>query len=172
MADFIRPEVKAMAWRFRDVIVAVGVLVWGIWLAYGGLGIVPWIGYALILLGVVLLIAGLQRARFRQGSDGPGIVQITERRLAYFGPLDGGVMDIADITTLAFDPGGHPAPHWVLTGPDAREIAIPTTARGAELLFDTFSILPGMRADKMLGVLSEPPDQRVVIWSRPSRLLQ
>jgi len=172
MSDFIRPEVKALAWRFRDVIVAGFVAAWGLWLAVTGLGIVPWIGYALIALGAILLLAGFQRARFRQGSDGPGVVQITERRLAYFGPLDGGVMDIADVTKLVFDPSGHPAPHWVLTGPEAREIAIPTTASGAELLFDTFSSLPGMQTEKMLGVLSDPPDQRVVIWSRPSRLLQ
>jgi len=171
MADFFRPEAKAALWRFRDVIVAGAVGALGVWLVFYGGGFLPWLGYIFLALAAVLLVAGLQRARFRQGNDGPGVVQITERRLAYFGPLNGGVMDLTDISMLAFDPGGHPAPHWVITGPENREIAIPTTARGAEALFDTFSALPGMRAEKLLSVLSGQPDQRVVIWSRPRHLL-
>jgi hypothetical protein len=171
MSDFFRPEAKAAIWRFRDVIIGGAVGLLGVWLALAGRGFLPWLGYIFLILAVVLLVAGFQRARFRQGNDGPGVVQITERRLAYFGPLDGGVMDLTDISMLAFDPDGHPDPHWLITGPENREIAIPTTARGAEALFDTFSALPGMRTDKLLGVLSTRPDQRVVIWSRPRHLL-
>lgn len=172
MSDFFRPEAKATLWRWRDVIVAGAVGLLGLWLTLTGFGIVLWLGIAFLLMAVGLLIAGLQRVRFRQGSDGPGVVQITERRLAYFGPLSGGVMDITDILRLTFDPSGHPAPYWVLTGPDAREIAIPITAKGAEALFDTFSSLPGIRTEKLLRVLSDPPAQRDVIWQRPRDLLQ
>jgi hypothetical protein len=172
MADFFRPEAKALIWRFRDVWGALSVLGLGIWWAITGLGFVQWLGFAIAALGAMLLVAGVQRGRFRQGSDGPGIVQITERRLAYFGPLDGGVMDINDLSRLSFDPTGHPAPYWILTGPEEGDIAIPTTATGAEALFDAFSSLPGIQTEKMLGVLSDPPDHRVVIWSRPVHLLQ
>lgn len=171
MADFIRPELKAAAWRLRDVLTAVCICGLGAWLVYGGRGVLPWLGWIFLALGVALLIAGIQRTRFRQGDDGPGVVQITERRLAYFGPLDGGVVDINDISMLAFDPGGHPAPHWVITGPENRQIAIPTTAKRAELLFDTFSSLPDIKTERLLAVLSDPPDQRVVLWSRPRHLL-
>jgi hypothetical protein len=172
MADFFRPEAKALIWRFRDVWGALSVLGLGIWWAITGLGFVQWLGFAIAALGAMLLVAGVQRGRFRQGSDGPGIVQITERRLAYFGPLDGGVMDINDLSRLSFDPTGHPAPYWILTGPEEGDIAIPTTATGAEALFDAFSSLPGIQTEKMLGVLSDPPEHRVVIWSRPVHLLQ
>ena len=172
MADFFRPEAKATIWRFRDVWGALAVLGLGAWWAATGLGFVQWLGYIIAGLGVVLLIAGIQRGRFRQGTDGPGVVQITERRLAYFGPLDGGVLDIADMSRLSFDPTGHPAPYWVLTGPEARDLSIPTTATGAEALFDVFSALPDLKTEKLLGVLSDPPDHRVVIWSRPVNLLQ
>ena len=172
MADFFRPEAKATIWRFRDVWGALAVLALGAWWSVTGLGFVEWLGYIIAALGVVLLIAGIQRGRFRQGSDGPGVVQITERRLAYFGPLDGGVMDIQDMSRLSFDPSGHPAPYWILTGPEARDLSIPTTATGAEALFDVFSALPDLKTEKLLGVLSDPPDHRVVIWSRPVNLLQ
>lgn len=171
MADFFRPEAKAAIWRFRDVWGSLIVLALDAWWAWTGIGFVRWLGYIIAVLGVMLLIAGIQRGRFRQGSDGPGVVQITERRLAYFGPLDGGVMDIADVSRLSFDPSGHPAPHWVLTGPEARDLAIPTTATGAEALFDVFATLPDLKTEKLLGVLSHPPDHRVVIWSRPVNLL-
>ena len=172
MADFFRPEAKQTIWRYRDVWGALAVLGLGLWWALTGLGFVQWLGYIIAALGCVLLIAGVQRGRFRQGSDGPGIVQITERRLAYFGPLDGGVMDITDMSRLSFDPTGHPAPYWVLTGPEARDLSIPTTATGAEALFDVFSALPELKTEKLLGVLSDPPDHRVVIWQRPVNLLQ
>jgi hypothetical protein len=172
MADFFRPEAKALIWRFRDVWGALSVLGLGIWWAITGLGFVQWLGFAIAALGAMLLVAGVQRGRFRQGSDGPGIVQITERRLAYCGPLDGGVMDINDLSRLSFDPTGHPAPYWILTGPEEGDIAIPTTATGAEALFDAFSSLPGIQTEKMLGVLSDPPEHRVVIWLRPVHLLQ
>ncbi|MEL6571730.1 MAG: hypothetical protein AAFQ64_08740 [Pseudomonadota bacterium] len=171
MAEFIRPEAKATLWRWRDVIVAFVVAGLGLWLVLRGFGFVPWIGGAFLVLGVVLGVTGVQRARFRQGDDGPGVVQITERRLAYFGPLNGGVVDIGDISALAFDPEGHPAPYWIVTGPENREIAVPINAKGAEALFDTFALLPGIRTEKLLGVLDQPPDQRVVIWSRPRHLL-
>jgi hypothetical protein len=172
MAEFFRPEAKALIWRFRDVWGALVVLALGVYWAITGLGFVTWLGYIIAAVGVMLLVAGVQRGRFRQGSDGPGIVQITERRLAYFGPLSGGVMDINDLSRLSFDPTGHPAPYWVLTGPEADDIAIPTTATGAEALFDTFSSLPGIKTEAILGVLSDPPEHRVVIWSRPVHLLQ
>ena len=171
MADFFRPEAKATIWRLRDVWGALAVLGLGLWWSWTGLGFVQWLGYAIAVLGAVLLVAGIQRGRFRQGSDGPGVVQITERRLAYFGPLDGGVMDINDLSRLSFDPSGHPAPYWVLTGPEARDLSIPTTATGAEALFDVFSALPDLKTEKLLSVLSDPPDHRVVIWSRPVHLL-
>lgn len=171
MADFFRPEAKAILWRLRDVWGALAVLGLGVWWSWTAFGFVQWLGYAIAVLGVVLLVAGIQRGRFRQGSDGPGVVQITERQLAYFGPLDGGVMDINDLSRLSFDPTGHPAPYWVLTGPEARDLSIPTTATGAEALFDVFAALPDLKTEKLLGVLSDPPDHRVVIWSRPVHLL-
>jgi len=171
MADFIRPELKASLWRFRDALIGAGVSILALWMIFAGRGFVPWLGYVVLALGVVMSIAGVQRARFRQGDDGPGVVQIAERRLAYFGPLDGGTVDLENIAMLAFEPVGYPVPHWIVTGPENRDLAIPITARGAEALFDTFSALPGMRTEQLLSVLQDRPAQRVVIWSRPRHLL-
>ena len=90
MADFLRPEARAFLWRWRDVWVGLAVVGLGIWWGLRSFGPVSWLGYLLVAAGVVWAIAGIQRARFRQDGDGPGVVQIRERRLGYFGPLDGG----------------------------------------------------------------------------------
>lgn len=172
MAEFIRPEAKATLWKYREALFALGVAAFGIWVIVIGHGVVPWIGAVFVLLGAVLLVAGVQRARFRQGDNGPGVVQITERRLTYFGPLNGGGIDVGDIMSVGFDPTGHPAPYWVLRDPQNAEIAIPVSAKGAEMLFDTFALLPGMQTDAVLQVLETPPNQRVVIWSRSGHILQ
>lgn len=172
MADFFRPEARAVIWRWRDVIVACCIMTLGLWWAWGSFGILRWLGAALTVFGAVLIFTGFQRARFRQGAGGPGVVQLDERRLSYFGPLSGGMIALEDISKLEFDPFGHPAPHWVVTGPELAQIAIPTTAEGAEALFDVFAGLPGIRTEALLTVLSRTPDTRVVIWERVRPLLQ
>lgn len=171
MADFFRPEARAFLWRWRDVIGAFVIFAMGLWWATDGIGLVRWLGAILIGLGAVLVYTGTQRARFRQGADGPGVVQIVERRIGYFGPLTGGALDLDDLTMLELDGTARPDPHWILTGVEHNRVAIPVTAKGAELLFDAFACLPGIRTEKMLTVLERTPDQRIVIWRKTQPLL-
>jgi len=98
-------------------------------------------------------------------------VQIRERRFAYFGPLDGGVMDVDDLSKLEIDPSSHPAPSWVLTGVGGQRLAIPINATGAEELFDVFAALPNIQTNVVLDVLSRTPDARVTVWQRTKPLL-
>lgn len=171
MADFFRPEVRAFFWRWREVLLAGAVLFLGLWWAFGGVGITVWLGYIVIVIGAAWAWAAVQRARFAQDGDGPGVVQIRERRLAYFGPLDGGVMDVEDLMMLELDPASYPDPSWILTGMGQQRIAIPINAANAEGLFDVFAALPGIRTGAVLDVLSRTPDARVIVWSRSKPLL-
>jgi len=171
MGDFFRPEVRAFFWRWREVLLAGVVLLLGIWWALSGVGINVWLGYIFCLIGIGWCIAGVQRARFAQDGDGPGVVQIRERRLAYFGPLDGGIMDVADLSRLEIDPASHPDPSWVLTSIEGQILNIPINAKGAEDLFDVFAGLPDIKTNTVLDVLSHTPDARVTVWSRVKPLL-
>ena len=171
MSDFIRPEARRALWRFRDTLGGLALALLGGWLALGGLGITRWIGLILAVVGLAWAVAGVQRARFRQGDDGPGVVQIRERRLGYFGPLEGGVLDLDDIARLEFDPTGHPSAYWVVGGRDGQRLAIPVDAAGAEGLFDLFSALPGIRMQPLLDVLTHPPAGRRLLWERRPTLL-
>lgn len=171
MGDFFRPEVRAFFWRWREVLLAGVVMALGLWWALGGIGITVWLGYVFVLIGVGWAVAAVQRARFAQDGDGPGVVQIRERRLAYFGPLDGGVMDTEDLTMLELDPVSHPEASWVLTGVGGQRIAIPINAKGSDDLFDVFAALPGIKTETVLDVLTRTPDARVIVWSRVKPLL-
>ena len=171
MDDFFRPEVRAFFLHWREVIFAGALAFFGIWWALTGIGITQWLGVVFSVLGVAWAVAALQGARFAQDGDGPGVVQIRERRLAYFGPLDGGVMDVADLSKLEIDPTSHPDPSWVLTSIEGQVIAIPINAAGAEDLFDVFAALPDIKTHTVLDVLSHTPDARVTVWSRVKPLL-
>jgi len=171
MGYFIRPEISAVIMRWREVFLAGGVLLLGLWWALTGVGINVWLGYIFCAIGIGWGIAGIQRARFAQDGDGPGVVQIRERRLAYFGPLDGGIIDVADLSRLEIDPSSYPEPSWILTSIEGNSLTIPINAKGSEDLFDVFATLPDIKTATVLDVLSRTPDARVTVWSRVKPLL-
>ena len=170
MASFLRPDARDAIWRWREVLVGVAIAGIGLWWLATFYPPVRWVGWAILAIGVGGAIAGLQRARFRQPGIGPGVVQVVERRLAYFGPLTGGAMDVEDLTRLVLDPTGRPA-HWRLTGVGGQEIEIPVNAKGVDALFDLFAALPGIDTTAMLDVLTRTPDARVTVWERQRPLL-
>jgi hypothetical protein len=171
MADFFRPEIRALFWRWREVLAAAAVMIFGLWWGARGVGVTLWLAYLVAAIGAIWAIAAVQRARFAQNGEGPGVVHLREGRLAYYGPLDGGMMDLDDLTELALDPSSYPGPSWILTGMGGQRLAIPVNAAGADALFDVFAGLPGIRTHAVLDVLSRTPDALVVIWSRARPVL-
>jgi hypothetical protein len=169
VAEFLRPEARAALWRWREVALAVVVLALGLRWGLTTFGALQIVGWALAVVGASLGVVALRRMRFAQGGGGPGVVQINERRLAYFGPLTGGVIDIDDLIRLELDATGHPA-HWRLTGPEVLEI--PVNAEGADALFDVFASLPGIQTARMLETLRRKPDGVTLIWRAPVRGVQ
>lgn len=159
----IRPEVKALATRWQEVLVGAAVVCLGLYWALWSGGLLMWIGWMVTALGAGLVVAGVQRARFRVGAGGPGVVQVVERRVQYFGPLNGGVVDLAAMTALWLDPTEKP-PHWVLRVPGQEALHIPLTAKGADQLFDAFASLPGIQTEHMLRQMQAQPVGPVVIW--------
>lgn len=165
--SFVRPEAQTALSRWRAVILSVILTMLGLWWAYVGVSPISWIGGALALLGVASLVAAIQRLRFGAGRDGPGVVQIDEGAIAYFGPLTGGVVALSNLTALSIDPSGKPA-HWVLAHSGGEDLYIPVTAKGADRLFDYFSALPGMRLDRLLAASRGGYDAPTQLWRRHS----
>lgn len=171
MSDFLRPAARAALWRWREALAGGAVGFFGLWWLATFHAPVRWLGWAILLGGLGFALAGLQRGRFRQAGDGPGVVRVIEGRIGYFGPLTGGAVDIADLVRLEHDGTAHP-PHWILTGPDLSPLAIPVAASGAEALFDAFARLPGIDTRALLAAQSGGPGARAVIWEKRPTLLQ
>ncbi|MCA0905932.1 hypothetical protein LCM27_05925 [Ruegeria marisrubri] len=167
--SFIRPEAKLALWRWREVLVAGFVLILGLSWINGPGGLLGWVGWLLVAVAIALAVIGVQRARFRTGTGGQGVVTVDEGQITYFGPLDGGIIATREIERLALDPTSTPA-HWVLEQPGQAVLHIPVNAEGAEALFDVFSALPGLKTEHMLAELNGGSAHPVVIWERtPSR---
>lgn len=162
--SLIRPKAAQALIRWRDPLIGAAVLALGLyWGFFTGGGLLHWVGYVVALGGCALIVAGLQRLRFRRGGGGPGIVAITEGQISYFGPLNGGAVALSELDALSLDPTEKPA-HWILVQPGQPALHIPVTASGADALFDTFATLPGIRTEHMLRQLQQGAAAPVLIW--------
>lgn len=164
--SFIRPEISEGLWRWRESLAGFVVAALGVWFAVAGNGLVQMVGFSMVVAAAVLMFAGFQRARFRVSSGGPGVVEVDEGQVTYFGPQDGGTVAIRQLDMVELDPKARPTSAWVLTEPGQPPLTIPTTAEGAEALFDVFASLDGIRTERMLAELQKAPKRRVVIWQR------
>ncbi|MFS4581999.1 hypothetical protein [Phaeobacter sp. C3_T13_0] len=165
--SFIRPEARAALWRWRELIAAAGLGGLGLIWALGSFGLVALMGWVLIGLGLIVSIIGVQRMRFRLGGAGPGVVQVDEGQIAYFGPLTGGAIALSELERLTLDHAAKPA-HWLLDQPGQLALAIPVNATNSDALFDAFATLPGLRTERMLAELHKSGVHQVVIWERAS----
>ena len=169
--SFIRPEAARALSRWRETLVGLGVAAFGTLLVLTSYGLVWGIGVALAVAGALLALAGIQRARFRRGGEGPGMVQVLEGQVTYFGPFGGGSVSSGDLSRIELEPGGSASPSWVVTAGYGDSLRIPVDAAGAEALFDVFAGLPGLDTEAMLKMLETPPSHRVTVWQRARTLL-
>lgn len=164
--SFVRPAANQVIRRWREALVGAAILLIGLYWSFGVTpGLLTWVGYICALIGSALLFAGIQKGRARLGGGGPGVVQVVERRVGYFGPLNGGIVDVDAITSLSFDPTEHP-PHWVITHEAGPALHIPANAEGSDALFDVFSSLPGLSPGRIASVAGQEGGQAVVLWRR------
>lgn len=165
-----RPEALAALKRWREAIIAGGVILVGLWLGVSPGPVVGGVGYVIAAIGVALLVLALRRIRFSRPGDGPGVVTLDEGRIAYLGPYHGGTVAIRDMTRLALRraPGGQT---WVLAHPDG-VLTIPVNALGADVLFDAFSALDGLNMPQLLRALGDDTPGTVTLWTteRPPAL--
>lgn len=160
----IRPEARATLWQWREVLAGGVLLMLGAWWIYPQAGLMFYVGSAVAMVGAALMIAGLQRSRFRIRADGPGAVDVDEGQITYFGPLSGGAVAVRELRELALIRSGQ-SPHWRLMTRDT-VLFIPVNAAGTDDLFDAFTALPGLHTERMLAVLRDDSAHDTVIWQR------
>lgn len=174
----IRPAALATLARWREVAVSAGVILVGLWTATRGGPILAVAGLALAALGAGLTLTALRRMRFAQAITAPGLVEVVEGEVRYFGPSLGGAVSLADLTELRLlTLRGRRM--WRLKQSDGQALLIPVDAAGAEALYDGFTSLPGLDMGQLLTALgpqttgpglivTQTPDM-ALIWHRKGK---
>jgi len=160
----IRPELRIALGRWREVIAATCLALFGAWLiALGGWLLGP-LGIGLALLAAAWGVVALRRLRFLRGIAAPGVVEIIEGQVGYYGPSFGGFVALADVTELRLsDVAGKR--NWRLKTRGAEVLMIPVDAAGADRLYDAFAALPGIDMAAVTAALDdENPPMR--LWKR------
>jgi hypothetical protein len=152
--------------HWREVIAATGAGAAGLWLmALGGWLLVP-VGLAVLVLAAGWAVIALRRLRFHRAVGAPGVVEVDEGQIGYFGPNFGGFLPIADLSELRLtDRDG--VQQWRLKTHDAQVLLIPVAATGADRLFDVFATLPGIDMAAVTTALARRPNP-TPIWTRPT----
>ena len=161
----IRPEAKRALWRWREVLFGITIAALGYLWVTSYFGLLRWLGIVLFIIGGALLYIGFQRGRFRSDQDGPGVIQVVEGQIAYFGPSEGGLVAIPDITRISLVTHNS-ARWWKLEQSALPTIYIPVTAKGTDQLFDAFATLPGLGIESMVQKLTQDTSQSILIWER------
>ncbi len=170
----VRPEILASLRVWREPLIWGGLTLvglWFIWRGYAGLEPLSFLlGLGCLAAGVGLLRDAVRRTRLSQNSPAEGVVLIDEARIGYFGPRDGGFIDLPAITAVEIVTRPHVPPDsshaWVLTGDDGARLVIPLGAEGAERLFDALSPLPGIDFDAGVAAVLGPGARRAIVWRK------
>lgn len=164
--SLIRPDAADGLKRWAEPLLAAALIGWGLWWGLTSLGVIKWLGFGLILLGGVLLILGIRRARFWKGADGVGHVEVDEGVISYFSPAGGGSLEVRDLQVIQLIQVGETSRMWQLKALMTPPLYVPVNASGAEALFDVFANLPGLDMQGLLARLNGPATNDVVIWRR------
>lgn len=166
--SLLRPEVTHWLRRWGEGIAAVAIFLLGFWLLWRGFSGYNWMSQA---LGVILTVVGglfffavFQRTRFFEETQGAGVVEVTERQITYLAHENGASVDLAALTRLELRTTIEHGRTWVLKQSEGPTLFIPTSANGAEKLFDAFTALPGFDPNHLVTALKSDSNQRDIIW--------
>jgi len=165
--SLIRPELVTTLKRWSEVLTGLGVAAFGLWALQARDTFFQGLAALVILAGIALAIIGWRRLRFHRDGTAPGVVQVVEGQISYYGPTDGGFIALGDLVELHLvDTGAS----WLLIAQDGTRLEIPVAAAGADALFDAFTRLPDLRMQAILDALDapDPPPARAV-WLHPAR---
>lgn len=166
--SLIRPEARATLWRARDLIAGAGGFVIGFYFLTSSAWPTKLLGGVLLVAGCALISVGLRRLRFPAGRDGPGVVEVDERQITYFGPSGGGAVSLdalAEVRIVTTGAGPlHTDLHWLFVGADGAVLQIPGDATGTEALFDALSALRGVDHAAAIAAFGSTEPASFTLW--------
>ena len=150
---------------WRETMVAIILAGLGLYWTTNSYGTLYFIGYGLLLFGIIFAYVGYQRACFKRKETGGGIVEFTEGQISYFGPKTGAIFSIEDIECLSIDKSNSSS-IWIIERTANYKVEIPTNVEGNEVLFDVFNSLEGFQIHQMLEALSSSRCNKTVLWQK------
>ena len=150
---------------WRETIVAIIFAGFGLYWTINSYGTLYFIGYGVLITGIIFAYVGYQRASFKRKETGGGIVEFTEGQISYFGPKTGAIFSIEDIECLSIDKSNSSS-IWIIERIADYKVEIPTNVEGNEVLFDVFNSLEGFQIHQMLEVLSSSRCNKTVLWQK------
>lgn len=167
--SYLRPEVVAGLARWREVIASAAALTIGGWLLWlGGWFLMP-LGVVVCVLAVAWGLIAVRRLRFLRGVAAPGMVEVDEGQIGYFGPTFGGFVALSDLSEVRLSVL-HGARHWRLKTTAGEVLLVPVGAAGAEKLYDAFAVLPGIDMARLAAALDRGAET-LPLWRRASASL-
>jgi len=169
--SLIRPDLAARLHRHREAIGAALAMAAGLWLATRGGWLLGALGGAVMLAGAGLLWSALQRVRFAPKDAGPGVVEVVEGQIGWFGPGIGGFVSLAELAELGLVTV-QGLRVWRFRQGDGQLLLVPVNARGAGRIYDALTALPGIDGTRLLTALESPADTPL-IWRRdPAQVIR
>ena len=172
--NFIRPELRATLWRWREVILCAILILFGIRMLgqgwAGGSFFQTTLGLILSVLFAVLMSYAVLRAKLTKPIKAAGVVEITEREVGYLTPEGGAFVSLDDLTRLEIISTDRRSQDnetfWLLTHTAGPALLIPASAKGAEKLFDAFAALPKVDFELAARSMGGTESDRAVIWEK------
>ncbi|MDW4550173.1 hypothetical protein R5H32_12490 [Defluviimonas sp. D31] len=162
--SLIRPEVRAQFGRWREVISAAATGLFALWLFWLG----GWFLQGLGVIGAALALGwgviALRRLRFLRSVAAPGVVEVDEGQVGYWGPSFGGFVALADLVEVRLTEF-HGTRQWRLRTASGEVLTVPVDAAGAEKLYDAFAALPGIDMAALTAALDRGVET-LPLWKR------
>lgn len=170
VGPLVRPELRAQASRWSEAVVAAAILLAGLWLALRGGWFFAALGGLVLLVGLSLLIGAVRRLPFRRQVAAPGLVEVDEGAIRYYGAeILGGeiaLRDLVEIRLLRLKGRGN----WRLRSASGEALLVPVDAAGSDALAHAFTALPDLdmgTVSAALAHVARQSDAVRTVWRRP-----
>ncbi len=170
--SFVRPEVVEALVRWREALLGVLLFLCGGWFVLTGYGLFSIGGWIAVAVGALLVWEGVLRSQFPRQGGGPGVVDIDERQITWFGPTGGGSVSLDALSLIAIrrtQAGSATSDFfWEFEDTDGNRLSVPGDAENADALFDALAALPGVDYEAIIAASGRADEGLAVVWHRPS----
>lgn len=169
--SIIRPDASQILSRFRDALIGAGIMLLGLWWAWGSLGLIKWMGVALAILGAGLTWAGIQRGRVLPRKGGAGVIELDEGQLTYLHPDGGAIVPLESVIRIEIETTDDGPLEddlfWLFHLLGGTIVRIPGSAVGADFLFDALAGFSGANYEQVIAASGSTAQHVFVIWQKP-----